>query len=276
MRLGAQAAAHLPYVPALHPLYSLGVRLPAGEVIMIAGRSGTMKSLFCLWLAYWLRLPVVYFSADMTASTVAHRLAAAATGEPMSTIRESLHAGSADQARYSDALASVPISFVYDSPVTWEGVDETLDAYVELWDTYPAVIVVDNLMDVTGAAADYTGQMEAMSALTELSRATGATVIVLHHATDKTLSKTDPWKPPARSDIKGGLSEKPALSLAVSHNPNNEAFLIAPIKNRHGFADPTGETYAALHIDPERCQFSAVKPLPGSTSTFTRSRTHER
>jgi ABC-type cobalamin/Fe3+-siderophores transport system ATPase subunit len=57
-------------------------------------------------------------------------------------------------------------------------------------------------MDFDNAESDYTEQMAVMSSLTELARDTGATVIILHHATDKGwAATTEPWQPPSRAQV---------------------------------------------------------------------------
>ena len=91
-----------------------------------------------------------------------------------------------------------------------------------------------------GAESDYTVQMNVMSNVTDLARATGSTVIILHHATDKSWdAKTDPLVSPSRQEIKGGLSEKPELSLSVALDPYSLEYKVACIKQRMGPSDPT-------------------------------------
>lgn len=133
-------------------------------------------------------------------------------------------------------------------------------AFIELWDAYPQVIVFDNLMDFDGAESDYTEQMSVMSGLTELARATGATVIVLHHASDKSWeAKSDPWAPPSRDQVKGGLSEKPELSLSVALDPTSHEYRVAVIKQRMGPCDPTAKRYASMRCHPEVTRFSKLE-----------------
>jgi hypothetical protein len=268
--VGASSAPALPRIMQLSALYALGVDLPRGEVIMIAGRSGSQKSGFALFLIWSLRLPTLYLAADMSARTVAYRLAAMATGQPIRDIAASVQADPEARERYAATLADAPLTFSYDSPITWEGLAITLDAYVETWDAYPEVIVIDNLMDIQGASAEYAEQMEAMQGCTELAQQLGATVFVLHHATDKGQSRRDPWSPPTRAEVKGGLSEKPSLSLSVSLQPDTNAFRVAAIKNRHGKSDPMAENHASLYADPERNRFYSSPVVPGMADSFTR------
>lgn len=229
---------------------------------MIAGRSGTQKSGLALFWVAQMNLPTLYFSADMSPFTASSRLASMVTGDTTEQVEHGMAAGGPSRARYLAALAPSRITFAFGSPITWPALDEELEAYVELWDAYPQVIVCDNLMDFDAAESDYTAQMAVMSGLTELARSTGATVVVLHHASDKSWeAKTDPWAPPSRDQVKGGLSEKPELSLSVALDPHSLEFRIAVIKQRMGPSDPTARQYAVLWCEPERTRFHAHSPM---------------
>jgi len=233
---------------------------------MIAGRSGTQKSGFALFWVASMNLPTLYFSADMSAFTASSRLASMATGETTEEVEAGMKRNRISRSRYLDALSDSRITFSFGAPISWRAVDEELEAYVELFDAYPAVIVFDNLMDFDGAETDYTEQMAVMSGATELARATGATVIILHHASDKSWeAKSDPWSPPSRDQVKGGLSEKPELSLSVALDPNSMEYRVAVIKQRMGPSDPTARQYAVLYCEPEKTRFHA-RPYPRTNS----------
>jgi AAA domain-containing protein len=271
LSLHAASGRELPRVPAFAALYARGCRPRHGEVVMIAGRSGTQKSGLALFWVAQMNLPTLYFSADMSPFTASSRLASMVTGDTTEQVERGMAAGGASRARYLAALAPSRITFAFGSPITWPALDEELEAYVELWDAYPQVIVCDNLMDFDAAEADYTAQMAVMSGLTELARSTGATVIVLHHASDKSWeAKTDPWAPPSRDQVKGGLSEKPELSLSVALDPHSLEFRIAVIKQRMGPSDPTARQYAVLWCEPERTRFHANSPLRRAQPTLAR------
>ncbi|MEV1109912.1 AAA family ATPase [Micromonospora sp. NPDC049751] len=263
LTLYAEAGRELPRVPAFQPLYDRGVRPRHGQVIMVAGRSGTQKSGFALFWTAQMRLPTLYFSADMSAFTASSRLASMAVRETT----EQVGAGMAtDPDKYVKALADLPITFSFGSPITWQQVDEELEAYVELHDRYPDILVFDNLMDFDGAESDYTEQMAVMSQATELARATDAAVILMHHASDKSWeAKSDPWAPPSRDQVKGGLSEKPELALSVALDPNDLTYRVACIKQRMGPCDPTARSYAVLHAEPDYTSFHAMSPLQRRT-----------
>ncbi|MEU4155674.1 AAA family ATPase [Actinoplanes sp. NPDC026670] len=260
MALNAESGKELPRVPALESLYRRGVKFRQGMVVMIAGRSGTQKSGLALFLTAQMGLPSLYFSADMSAFTASSRLASMATGD----LGEVVEAGMAGEGRqkYIDALADSNIQFSFGSPITWKQVDEELEAYVELWNRFPSVIVFDNLMDFEGAESDYTEQMAVMQSATELARSTGSTVILMHHASDKTWeAKQDPWMPPSRDQVKGGLSEKPELALTVALDPHSMEYRIACVKQRMGPCDPTARSYAVVWCEPELTRFHATSPM---------------
>ncbi len=256
LALNAEAGKELPRLDALGALYARGVRPRHGEVIMIAGRSGTQKSGFALWWTAQMNLPTLYFSADMSAFTASARLAGMFTGDTTEMVEAGMAAGGRFARRYLDALRGLNMTFSFGSPLRWEKIDHELEAYVELHNAWPKVTVFDNLMDFEGAEADYSIQMNVMSNVTDLARETGSTIMILHHASDKSWdARTDPWKPPSRDQIKGGMSEKPELSLSVALDPYSMEYRIACIKQRMGPSDPTASTFATLRCRPEITTF---------------------
>jgi hypothetical protein len=256
LTLHSDAGRELPRIAAFEDLYKAGVRPRQGQVIMIAGRSGTQKSGLAMFYVAEMNLPTLYFSADMSPFTASSRLACMATNHTTEQVEAGMAAGGKHRQRYIDALAGSRITFSFGSPITWRAIDEELEAYIELHDSYPAIMVFDNLMDFDGAEADYAAQMEVMSLLTELKANTGSTVIVLHHASDKSWeAKSNPWQPPSRDQIKGGLSEKPELSLSVALDPTSLEFNVACVKQRMGPSDPTAQRYTTLRADPEHTRF---------------------
>ncbi|MFF3015800.1 AAA family ATPase [Streptomyces sp. NPDC057939] len=260
LALHAESGKELPRVEAFEDLYAAGVRPRHGEVVMVAGRSGTQKSGFALFWVAQMNLPTLYFSADMSAFTASSRLASMATRDTTEMVEAGMAEGGKYRQAYLDALSSSNITFSFGSPITWKQIDEEIEAYIELWDAYPQVIVFDNLMDFEGAESDYTEQMAVMQGSTELARDTGATVILLHHASDKAWeAKSSPWNPPSRDQIKGGLSEKPELSLSVALDPTSMAYHVACVKQRMGPCDPTAQRYTTMICEPEYTRFKRAE-----------------
>lgn len=238
----------------MEPLYRLGYTPSRGELIMIAGRSGAQKSGFALWWTAQMNLPTLYFSADMSAYQASIRLACSLLHMTTEQV-EARYKRPEGRAEILAALSPLNLNFSFGA-ITWQGVTDEITAYVELFNEFPQVIVVDNLMDIEGTDSDYTMQMEAMQNLSDLSRSTGATVIVLHHASDKSQdASSDPFNPPARKEIKNGMSEKPESVLTVALNPHSHLFQVAVTKNRMGAQDPTGRTTAKFRARPAETRF---------------------
>lgn len=257
LALSYETGEELPRLPELKDLYSMGVQPRKGQVIMIVGRSGAQKSGFALWWVEKMRLPTLYVSADMSPFTASARLASMLTGE---TTQE-IEAGMARHPeRYVNALSRSQVHFTFGSPIRWRTLEDELDAWVELHNDYPAVIVLDNLMDFEGGAeADYGAQMEVMQGVTAVARDTGAAVVVLHHASDKSWDAVNrAFMPPSRDQVKGGMSEKSELTLSVAIEPGSNRFRISCIKQRMGPSDPTANTYAVLQAVPELTRFAAL------------------
>lgn len=249
LRLNAKAGRPLPRVDALEDLYALGIHPREGQVIMIAGRSGSMKTMFALNWLIGMKVPTLYFAADMSAADMSKRLATILTGDPADVVENGMDRGGQYAARYISALDELPFTFSFGAPISGRQMGQEIDAWVHLWDAFPPIVVCDNLMDVEGAESDYQGQMAAMSNLTDIARDTGSTVIILHHASDKSWdAKTDPWAPPSRDQVKGGMSEKPELSLSVAFNNRDMLLNVTAIKQRSGWNDPTAQTYAQLKV----------------------------
>ena len=219
---------------------------------MIAGRPGSQKSGFALWLVTEWNLPTIYFAADMTLNEVSIRLACSKMGMCTDEIQERLDAGGHDAAEVQRAIADMPFQ-IATGAITWRALDTQIEAYVELHDRFPEVIVVDNLMDVEEGASDYHAQMEIMQSLVEVARFTGATVLVLHHASDKGDGySTDA---PARKDIKNGMAEKPQLILGVALDNYTLDFQVAILKQRMGPSDASGRLKAWITAQPEVTRF---------------------
>lgn len=249
----AKDATPLPAVAELHSLYELGVLPRMGQMLMIVGQPGAGKSMFALWYAFKLGLPCLYFSADMAAHTASTRLGALVTGETVEWCAAAIEGGGAEW--LGDQLDSCPIQWCFDSSPSMQDVAEELDAYIELWDCYPPVIIVDNAMNVEGSSDEGSGGLRyILSELHRLARETGSAVVVLHHAREE----GNPLEPSAREKVQGKVAQLPEIILTVALD--GDVFKIAPVKDRSGFQDPTGKTYRRLTAKPEHAGFSVYVP----------------
>lgn len=254
----------LPLPPELDAIWNWqkegGVTPRKGQLIMIAGRSGSQKSGFALYWMHQMGLPTLYISGDMTPFEATSRLVAMETGHSPRDI-ERWWSDPVEGALYREALARTNISFSFGNPITETAVWGEINAWVELHNEYPPVIVIDNLMDVEGCSdEDNSALRAAMAYFSGLAMKTGSTIVVIHHCTDKTdRGENLPGMPGSRREIKGGVAEKPQLMLSVALEPDTLEFRVAVVKNRSGPQDPSAKTYAILQAYPEVTRFGPVQ-----------------
>lgn len=249
---GARASgAPLPEVPALQALYRLGCRPRLGQMTMIAGQPGSQKSGLTMWLVAQLALPTLYFSLDMAQSTAFIRMASIATGETGDQVTSNLAEGYGDW--YADELRESPVHFCFDTEADMDDVASELDAWVEMYDDFPKIIVIDNLMDLVGGGeSEHESHKEVLKELKALARVTGAAIFVLHHMSEGIGNAA---YPSPRKALQQKVAQTPEVVLSVALD--GDAFRISPVKNRNGrqFADAT--EYAVLRADPARTAFYA-------------------
>lgn len=241
----------LPKVEELSALYQYGFLPRRSQLLMVAGQPAAGKSTFTMWLAHRMGLRTLVFSADQDSHTSITRLAACITGYTVNSVMKGMESANGF-GFFSDALASSRIQFCFDSSPTMEDIALELDAYVEMWDAYPEVIVIDNLVNVEAETAEDVGGLRlVMKELHAMSRYTGAAVIVVHH----TLENDTPHLPQSRKDLYGKVGKLPERILTVASDPDEGSMRISVVKNRGGKQDPTGKTFFRLQSYPERASF---------------------
>lgn len=260
MRLNADKGKDLPKIPALRDLYDNGFAPSEGMLMMIAGRSGSQKSGFAMWLADNWGLDTLYMSLDMQPYMATSRLAAMRMGIPSSSIKAALEYDAAgvsvgrEEVLENVAKSKVQFSF---GTTTAASIEQQLEAWVEVYNSYPQMIVVDNLMDLEGAETDFSIQSEWMQFLSEITMSTGSTVLVLTHMRETDREHGKEWLPGPRSEIRNKLDQKPRLILSIGLNPHTNAFNVAIVKQTLGKQDSSGSTFATLRAEPEVTRFHA-------------------
>jgi predicted ATP-dependent serine protease len=218
--------------------------LRRAEVSMIAGQPGAGKSTLALALALRMQAPTLYLSADTNAHTMAMRLYSMIEGVSQSDA-EKIISDQPELARQKLAKAS-HIYWSFDSNPGLGDIDDEVTAIEEMLGEPPALIVVDNLMDVAmDGGEEFGGMRSAMKELKYLARDTNAAVLVLHHT--KESYSADPCPP--RGAVQGMVNQLPALILTLGQHQGLMA--VASVKNRYGKADPSGNTPVWLQFNPE-------------------------
>ena len=215
------------------------------EVSMIAGTPGAGKSTVALALALRAQVPTLYISADTNAHTMAMRLYSMITGKSQRESEITLTESPEIARRALDTTSHIFWSF--DSSPNLDDLDEEVSAFEEIWGESPALIVVDNLMDISmDGGEEFAGMRGAMKELKFLARDTNAAVLVLHHT--KESYNGDPCPP--RSAVQGVVNQLPALILTVGQTAHG-MLGVASVKNRYGKADPSGNSPVWLQFNGE-------------------------
>lgn len=240
-RVQEDAGEFLP--PIFRPLEDAKMRVRKGTATIVAGPPGAMKTGLILYYILRLNLSTFYFSADAEDFEVVERAAAAISGDSMEMVR-------ADPEKYADLLAewAPNVRFGYEDSPTYEDMELDIAAFAEVFGEFPEVIVIDNLMNVTGENQDEWASMrDSARVIHKLTRVTRAAVLVLHHMAD---DRQDPTTPAARSKLQGKVAQLPKAiwSLALA----GDELRVAPVKNRWGPGDASGHTYATLYVDASR------------------------
>jgi hypothetical protein len=258
LALNVDSSPELPRVSSLQPLYNIGWKARQNDLIMVAGAPKSQKSAFTMYYVVQMGLPTLYFAADMTGFEASIRLACMTLGLPTERV-EQMMKDPEGKAIVLAALESVNITYRVGAPITWRAIDAEIEAWVELHNSYPPVIVFDNLLDFDGAETSYEAQSAVMSDLTAMKEDLGSTIFILHHCTDKPRDGREPMLPPARASIKNGLGEKPTRVLTVATDASDLRFRAAPVAQRDGVSDPTGNTFAVLQSEPQTTRFYPVQ-----------------
>ncbi|MFB7782053.1 AAA family ATPase [Streptomyces vinaceus] len=248
-----RGAAGEPIPLALKSLKRLEIEFRRSELSLVVAGPGTGKSLFALFVAMTANVPVLYFSADSSAATQVARATAMVTGDDSKVIKDALLGG--DFAEYESALGQRWWTrFNFSARPTQKEIEEHLLCYLEVYGCTPHLLVVDNVTNVdTGAVGDaesYTFGLEGLCEyLSEMARETSAHVLGLHHVTGE---HSDGLNPIPLSGVKGKVHRVPSLILTIHKEVdgmNSRILHISPVKNREGFEDSSGGTFASFRLN---------------------------
>ena len=159
------------------------------------GRSGSCKSTAILDYLVRTGLPSLYFSADTDVSDQMPREMAARSGHSVKDVTQAIDNGCEDL--YEEYARTSSIEWCFESSPTVEEIFSEVQAYVEKYDAYPEIIVVDVLLNVEVGNDDNGGLRYVEKQLHRLARLTRAAVIVVHH----TREVGDSRFPQAKSEI---------------------------------------------------------------------------
>lgn len=211
---------------------------------MIAGIPGAGKSTLALALALRMHVPTLYVCADTNAHTMAMRLYSMISGVSQKEA-ELVLTNAPDEAK-ARLVDTGNIYWCFDSAIDLKSIDDELKAFEEIQGEPPALVVVDNLIDLTGGVVESGAAQEVLQAFKMLAREANAAFVVLHHTKESYTG--NPCQP--MSAVQGMVNQTPALILTVGQAAGN-MFGVAAVKNRYGKADNSGYSPVWLQFAPE-------------------------
>jgi hypothetical protein len=198
------------------------------------------------------RVPTLYFSADSDVTTFSIRAGAMAThGLSTGEVEERLLRKDPEILRSIDE-ATKHIWVCFDSTPDGHDIQNELDAYAMVTGDYPALIVVDNLMDIqTGGFEERQGQDAVLSFLKQLATRTSAAVVVLCHVVATGWEVDGSGKrqqvdyasgkvPIPLSGLMNKIDKRPRLILTIYEMDEN-GLGVCVVKNNNGRRDAEGK-----------------------------------
>jgi predicted ATP-dependent serine protease len=239
----------------LRALKDLQVDIRGSEIAMIAGVPGAGKSSLALYIAAKAQVPTLYICADTAAFTMTLRLAAMLTGRTQQEIERRISQPDGHEWVKGVLADASHVVWSFDSAPNLDDIDKEVQAFEEVMGINPALIVVDNLIDVADGGGDEWGTLRAtMKELKFLARDTGAALLLLHHTSEGFNYDVAP----PRSSLQGKVAQLPAVILTVHNDPTRSSMAIAAVKNRYGAADPSGKTAAYVWFDAARMSITDI------------------
>lgn len=246
VRGGVETGEPLP--DAYKVLAAAGIRFRRGNLHLVAGQTGSMKTMWLLDMVKRMNVPTLYLSNDSDEATIAERLLASA-------LQRTTEEVAADMAAMPSWAGSIlaqhdNIRWSFDPGPTLDDIDLEMEAFAEVYGDYPQVLVVDVLKNVSYYEEKDAGSYaRVLQFLHTSARTTGTCAIVVHHCAEG--ARAEPCPP--RASVLQKQNELPVLITTVA--VHGSYFYVAPVKNRHGSQDPTGSTAYRLRVDPQTCTF---------------------
>lgn len=219
-----------------------GIHFYRGSTAIVAGLSGSMKSMFLGQLVDELKIPTLYISNDTNEMDTISRFLSRRTKQDSHIMRMK---ALKDPVWASEKLSGMDwVRWSFDASPSLEDIEEEMLAFEELWGEHAHLVVVDILMKVD-YYEDGGGSLQSIvKYLDKLARETGSCIIIAHHTSENI--DGHPTQP------KKALLEKvdkfAVLVLTTAYDGN--LFFLAPVKNRNGQADATGYSSIQFLIDP--------------------------
>ena len=138
------------------------------------------------------------------------------------------------------------VKWMFDASPTLNDLEDEINVYRELQGDNPTLIVVDNAVDVTHDSGDeFSSLRSLMREVKWWSRDTNAAFLILHHTSEG----YEGHPCPPRAALHGKIAQVPSLVMTLS-SAQPGMMAAAPVKNRYGPADATGQSAVWMEYNP--------------------------
>ena len=230
-------------LPDVFPtLRDRGVRFFRGGTSLVGGTPGSMKSMFIGELVERAKVPTLYFSNDNNEAEVASRFIARRIRMDSIEVRDRILE---DPQWGAEHLADMDwVRWDFNTSPTLADIEEELMAFEELYGEFPHLVVVDILIKVDYAEEGGGTNESIVRYLDNLARQTNSHILIAHHT-----SENMPGNPtPSKASFLDKITKMPVLALTCAYD-GDCGFFLAPVKNRSGWADATGDSYFTFYAN---------------------------
>lgn len=219
----------------------------------LAGAPGAGKSTLALAIAVLSGVPTLYASMDTHEATMALRTTSMVTGLAQNEVENKIRENPTWAADILAAKAG-HISWMFDASPSLQDLADEISLYREIHGDNMHLLVIDNMIDVTHETGDEFSSLRSLSReLKWWARETGAAVLALHHTSEQYTGNPCP----PRSALHGKIAQIPSLICTLAA-PSDGLMAIAPVKNRYGPADPSGQTAMWMEYTPATMQIKDI------------------
>ncbi|MDE2470799.1 MAG: AAA family ATPase [Bradyrhizobium sp.] len=213
----------------------LGAELRMGELHMFASGPGVGKSVLALWIAWKLKLPTLYISADTSAHTQGVRLACMLTGETVAAVDKMMQV---EPTFYNERIQAEAghIFWDWNTSPDINDIRAQIESFAAVIGDYPHLVIVDNLRNIYSEEADTQAMQHACESLKTIAAETGSAVLVMHHVVGQ---YEDGVTPVPLSGLEQKVGKAPALVVTFSYGKLGD-LRAAIVKSRYSAANAAG------------------------------------
>ena len=241
------------------PALNRKLKLHTKELCLVAGASGSCKSVFALNIAMsdeQANNPILYIAQDSVPSVLA-RIAALALSEPIDSVFDRLR-DPEQKPQVLEELKDVrPNLYIHGGALQFEGIRLRVEALSEVYGAAPRLVIVDNLIDtiVPGSHHQEIGfYAQILNQLKQLALETDTCIVALHHVTRRGGEGGSPHGLGTRSlkmtDLLFAGEREAEHVIGIYHSTAQDRIYAEILKQRDGEADPEGGVYVPLVWQP--------------------------